>query len=1543
MKKFFAKQWILLSFFLFLSLGLEAQTQFNISQVDVSKFPRVRAGFVALDGAGNAYPNLLPSDFNVKENGQFVNASVSIECRDSIVDPSASIILVIDKSGSMGWVNDSNQTRWSWVEEGATEFIKTIKFTNGTQVAIIAFAKTAEIRCPFTTDRPRLLDSLKKTYIGGGTLYEPPIMDPRAGALYMFRTFSPEVTKKRIVIFLTDGDPNTPPPPETDTLLKYLHAEGVIVYGITVAMPMQADLAKISSQTGGKAYAVYTKAALKDIYSYIALEIQRQQFCDIVWTAPFGCTDLSRNRTIDITFKRQDPPINQVVRDYYAPTQSLGKVDLSDNIVSFGDPAVTVPSYQYLTLTPRNSPLRVDNLYTIPNKYFTIDSIDTSGIIKSTPFTIDTGKTLTLKLKFTNLAPGGYRQASLIAEGSPCPPIVPLVGGITEIRIITPNGGEVYSTCDTIIIQWAGIDPKTPVNLTYSMNDGISWQSLANNVTGFSYRWVPPQPGIKYRIKGEVAPKSSFMWAKNEGGAQNDWATSLACLDNEYSEFVTGNFDANTTIGGKNMGNLGGTDLFLAKYDRDGNPLWAVSAGGPGNDSASGVCADPEGNAWVVGTMANGATFGYITPNLKVDNAPYCFLAKYPPGGQTPFVAWIGPDQIWNGFKAWGLKVRYVKKTPPLLDEIYVYGQYTGQYQNSSFSLPKNPTTKGKDFTAIFNPDLTIRYVSTGFTPSPDYSNNFDFDIDGNRYECGVFASPVTFGTFTLKSNGRKDAYINKFGGTPGSKDISDTTFKVEAPQLTLSMNIVDFKDCTLGGYKDSVFTSILCNYGTLPITITSAYFTGVHSADYSLGAALVGQKIEPGKCIPIEIVFTPQDVDSRLAQLIITDACAANVSLNVIGNGVCSGIALDPIDFKDVTLNAKKDSTVICLFKNSNTSSISVKPIIEGINASDFSLSDNKLFLLSPGDCIKMTVTFSPSVPGIRTATIRYEATNCTLPTTTLIGNGIDADVSVTGIDWHGRRVLTQNDSFLVIKNNSIATVKILKIELEDKTNAFFDIIDKIAPFTIPAGGTQQLNIRFTPADEIVYNNSFMMMVENRKDTLYSGLTGSGTLPKILTNWVCDQAVKPGDESIAYIEVINPSTTADLQINTMKVQPVSADFNFDNGVITDNVVVPMKDMKTFNVKFTPQASGNRTAIIKINSDALPGPNKNPNKDTSVAISCNGLGLSVESEINFGSLILCDNFSRDLTVSNISGNSTISVLRYYFEGADSSGFTVSLPSVLDIPSGGFIKIGVVFSPKEKRSYSTKLHIVATSNIEVVVTLNGTGDIVNLYADPNVVKSYPGLTRKIPVKAKIGAFTKPFINNLAITVRFDPKMVQLVNNSITSTLAPWTWDAPDLTNLKTGILKMKGTGTINLPYDGTLFTADWKIFLNESPSSFMYFTSDVSPCVSPEEKAVTIGLQNVCFLNGTLILSGKSSYALLAPQPNPANGDFKLTFGVGLDGYTSISIFNTMGEVVRNVVDEELKSGEYELHVPVGQLSSGVYMIKMVSGPFTKTENLIINK
>lgn len=88
-----------------------------------------------------------------------------------------------------------------------------------------------------------------------------------------------------------------------------------------------------------------------------------------------------------------------------------------------------------------------------------------------------------------------------------------------------------------------------------------------------------------------------------EGSARSGRAIAL---DGAGNVIIVGSFDRATDF----ATSVGLTDVFVAKFDANGQRLWAKRFGGVGYDSASGVAADAAGNIVVVGTTQRTADFG---------------------------------------------------------------------------------------------------------------------------------------------------------------------------------------------------------------------------------------------------------------------------------------------------------------------------------------------------------------------------------------------------------------------------------------------------------------------------------------------------------------------------------------------------------------------------------------------------------------------------------------------------------------------------------------------------------------------------------------------------------------------------------------------------------------------------------------------------------------------------------------------------------------------------------------------------------------------
>ena len=78
-------------------------------------------------------------------------------------------------------------------------------------------------------------------------------------------------------------------------------------------------------------------------------------------------------------------------------------------------------------------------------------------------------------------------------------------------------------------------------------------------------------------------------------------------------------------------------------------------------------------------------------------------------------------------------------------------------------------------------------------------------------------------------------------------------------------------------------------------------------------------------------------------------------------------------------------------------------------------------------------------------------------------------------------------------------------------------------------------------------------------------------------------------------------------------------------------------------------------------------------------------------------------------------------------------------------------------------------------------------------------------------------------------------------------------------------------------------------------------------------------------------------------PNPFNPVTNITFMVDTYGYASIRIYDIKGRLVETLVEEQLPSGQYEVHWDASDLPSGVYLIRLTGSNKSITKKAVLLK
>jgi hypothetical protein len=91
------------------------------------------------------------------------------------------------------------------------------------------------------------------------------------------------------------------------------------------------------------------------------------------------------------------------------------------------------------------------------------------------------------------------------------------------------------------------------------------------------------------------------------------------------------------------------------------------------------------------------------------------------------------------------------------------------------------------------------------------------------------------------------------------------------------------------------------------------------------------------------------------------------------------------------------------------------------------------------------------------------------------------------------------------------------------------------------------------------------------------------------------------------------------------------------------------------------------------------------------------------------------------------------------------------------------------------------------------------------------------------------------------------------------------------------------------------------------------------------------------------LGTPNQYILNQNFPNPFNPTTKISYSLPNEGFITIKIFDVLGNEVATLVNENKKSGNYEVLFDGSKLASGLYICNMSAADFSNSIKMIIMK
>ncbi len=262
-------------------------------------------------------------------------------------------------------------------------------------------------------------------------------------------------------------------------------------------------------------------------------------------------------------------------------------------------------------------------------------------------------------------------------------------------------------------------------------------------------------------------PEGNFRWVRTGRVKYNilsrNGMLENICVAGNYV-YVTGEFndtlifDVDTIISRRE--NV--SDVFLVKYDLEGNVLWAVSGGSNGMDFSHAVAADDSGNVYVIGEIGWSADFGdHSVPRFVNWDI---FFAKYDSAGVCRWAKSAGG--ILNDYGS-GIKV--------VNEALFITGTFTS---TAVFDMVTVTPDENNDlFIARYNTNGKMMEFVPGGGKNIGAVQGMVVDKYMNVYLAGTYLENITIGDTTLSTGGGKNTFLVRY--KPGEGFIWAQSFKL--------------------------------------------------------------------------------------------------------------------------------------------------------------------------------------------------------------------------------------------------------------------------------------------------------------------------------------------------------------------------------------------------------------------------------------------------------------------------------------------------------------------------------------------------------------------------------------------------------------------------------------------------------------------------------------------------------------------------------------------------------------------------------------------
>lgn len=379
--------------------------------------------------------------------------------------------------------------------------------------------------------------------------------------------------------------------------------------------------------------------------------------------------------------------------------------------------------------------------------------------------------------------------------------------------------------------------------------------------------------------------------------------------------------------------------------------------------------------------------------------------------------------------------------------------------------------------------------------------------------------------------------------------------------------------------------------------------------------------------------------------------------------------------------------------------------------------------YSMSPGVTIGVQISFRPTSPGAKSATVRVISNDPDESPfdVNLSGVGVAPDIAISPTSKNYGLVLkgsSSNQTFSV-SNTGAVTLNVTSTTLTGSDPGQYTISSGGGAFSLAAGAKRDIVISFRPT-ALGVKNAIFRVVSNDPDEnpLDVALTGTGVAPDIdCTPAAYAYGTVLVDSSASQSFVVKNTGTATLNISSTSLMGTdSLEYAISNGGAFS---LAPGSTRNITIHFSPHSAGDTNALMRIVSDDA---DENP-----LDVPLSGTGVEPEMAVSpdsatYGHVRIGSSAPQTFIISN-AGTAELNISATEIAGPDSLQFTIdSGAGPFTLAPGAAQEMAISFRPSLPGAYNALLKIFSNDadNTPFEVPLSGMGAEPDIKVRPDTV-------------------------------------------------------------------------------------------------------------------------------------------------------------------------------------------------------------------------------